>query len=151
MKRWKPTQKKKADEKMDTLLQTFEDTVGTQLHGMNSTVAKMKEEDDRYKQINERIMNMERTILDTDEKCENRSDEHKGAHGHQHQGKAEMTGFHSDTSESEVMHLLKETITEIGESIKNARIACFAKPFTRAFIYFKSTMKETSTSDQRTC
>ena len=43
---------------------------------MNSTFVKMKEEeDDRYKQISERIMNMEKKILDTDEKYENRSDE----------------------------------------------------------------------------
>ena len=31
----------------------------------------MKEEDDRYKQISERIKNMEKNILDMDEKCEN--------------------------------------------------------------------------------
>ena len=56
------TYSKKADEKMDTFLQTIKDTVGTQLHGMNSTISKMKEEDYRYKQINERIMNMERKL-----------------------------------------------------------------------------------------
>ena len=53
---------------MDTFLRTIKDTVGTQLHGMNSTIAKMKE-DDRYKHISERIMNTEKTILDIDEKC----------------------------------------------------------------------------------
>ena len=53
---------------MDIFLQTIKDSVGTQLHGMNSTIAKMKEEDDdRYKLINQRIMNMERIILDMDE------------------------------------------------------------------------------------
>ena len=31
------------------------DSVGAQLHGMNSSIVKMKEEDDRYKQINERF------------------------------------------------------------------------------------------------
>ena len=35
------------DEKMDTFLQTINDSVGTQLHGMNTTIAKMKEDDDR--------------------------------------------------------------------------------------------------------
>ena len=35
---------------------------------MNSTIVKMKEEDDRYKQISEIIMNMEKKILDMDEK-----------------------------------------------------------------------------------
>ena len=51
---------KKADKKMDTFLRTITDTVGTKLHGMKSTIVKMKEEeDDRYRQINERITNME--------------------------------------------------------------------------------------------
>ena len=59
---------KKTDEKMDTFLRTITDTVGTQLHGMNSTIVKMKEEeDDRYRQINERITNIEKKILDMDE------------------------------------------------------------------------------------
>ena len=58
---------KKNDEKMDTLLQKVTDSVGTQLQGMSSTIVKVKEEeDDRYKQISERIMNMKR-ILDIDE------------------------------------------------------------------------------------
>ena len=126
------------DEKMDTFLLKITDSVGTQLHGMNSTIVKMKEEDDRYKQINEIIMNMERKILDMDEKCENRSDEPKVAHVDQNQGEAVVTGFHSETSESEVVHLLKETKTAIGMSIGKARIKCLAKPITHAFIYFKS-------------
>ena len=129
---------RKVDEKMDKFLQTITDSVGTQLHGMNSTIAKMKEEDDRYKQISATIMNMEKKILDIDEKQENRSDEPKGAHGDQNQGKAVIAGFHSVTSESEVVHLLKETTTEIGMSIENARIGCPAKPITHAFIHFKN-------------
>ena len=56
---------------MDNFLQTITDSVGSQLHGMNSTIVKMKEEgDDRYKQISERIANMEKKISDKDEKCE---------------------------------------------------------------------------------
>ena len=52
---------RKSDEKMDTFLQKITDSVGTQLHGMNSTILKMKEEeDDRYKQISERITNIEK-------------------------------------------------------------------------------------------
>ena len=62
---------KKTDEKMDTFLQTKNDSVGSQFHGMNTTIAKMKEEgDDRYKQINERIANMEKKIFVIDEKSE---------------------------------------------------------------------------------
>ena len=97
-----------------------------------------EEEDDRYKQISERIMNMEKKILDMDEKCENRSDEPRGTLGDQNQGNAVITGFHSETSESEVVQLLKEMITEIGMSIENAIIECLAKPITHAFIRFKS-------------
>ena len=55
---------RKTDEKMDTFLQKITDSVGTQLQGMNSTIAKMTEEaDDRYEQISERIMNTEKKIL----------------------------------------------------------------------------------------
>ena len=59
---------KKTDEKMDKYLQTIKDSVGTQLHGRNTTTAKMKDGDDRYKQINERIANMEKRISVIDEK-----------------------------------------------------------------------------------
>ena len=45
---------------------------------------------------------------------ENRSDEPRGAHVDKNQGKAEITGFHSETSEPEVIQLLKESITEKG-------------------------------------
>ena len=52
---------------------------------MNSSIVKMqemnekmKEEgEDRYKQFNEIITNMERKILDMDEKYENRSEDNK--------------------------------------------------------------------------
>ena len=70
---------------------------------MNTTIAKLREkDDDRYKQINERIANMEKNISNMDKKCENRNDEPKRAHDDQNQGKAAVTGFHSETSESEV-------------------------------------------------
>ena len=49
-----------------------------------------------------------------DEKYENRSDEPRGAHADKNQGKAVITGFHSETSDPEVIQLLKELITEIG-------------------------------------
>ena len=108
----------KTDEKMEKFLQKITDSVGTQLQGMNSTIVKMKEEDDRYKQFNERITNMERKILDMDGKYENRSDDPRGPHGDQNQGKAVITGFLSETSGSEVIQLLKESIKEIGMSIE---------------------------------
>ena len=47
-----------------------------------------------------------------------------------------ITGFHSETTESEFMQLLKELINEVGMDFGNARIECTAKPITRAFIHF---------------
>ena len=66
----------KNEAKMEKFLQKITDSVGAQLHGMNSTIVKMKEEgDDRYKQISERITNMEQKILEMDENTKKRSDE----------------------------------------------------------------------------
>ena len=106
---------------------------------MNSSIVKMKEEgDDRYKQFNERITNIESKILDMDEKYENRSEVIKREHVGENQGKTVITGFHSETTESEVMQLLKELINEVGMDFGNARIECSAKPITHAFIHFKN-------------
>ena len=59
----------KTDDKMDKFLQTITESVGNQLHGMNITVAKMKEEgENRYKQIKGRIANMQKEISVMDEK-----------------------------------------------------------------------------------
>ena len=80
MKRWKPT-KKKADEKMDKF--DGHNSADNQSYSRNTApwdeLNHCEKEDDRYKQINERIRNMEKKILDIDEKSENRSDEPKGA------------------------------------------------------------------------
>ena len=115
---------------MDKFLQTITDSVGTQLQGMSTTISKMKQEgEDRYKQINERIANMEKKISAMDENV---------THDDQNQGKAVATGLHGETSESEVEQPLRETITGIGMSNENARIECLAKPITHAFINFKN-------------
>ena len=53
---------------------------------------------------------MEKKISVTDEKSENRNDEPNRAHDDQNQGKVVVTGFHDETSQSEVEQLLKETI-----------------------------------------
>ena len=50
--------------------------------------------------------------------------------------KTVRTGFHSETTESEVTQLLKEMINEIGMDFGSARIECPAKPITHAFIHF---------------
>ena len=63
---------------------------------------------------------MEQKISDIEEKCENRNDELNRSHDDQNQSKAVVTGFHSETSISEVEQFLKETIIEIGMSFENA-------------------------------
>ena len=141
---------RKADEMRRKFLQ-ITSSVGNQIQGMNSSIVKMNEEgDDRYKQFNERITNIERKILDMDEKYENRSEVTKVEHVDQNQGKAVVTGFHSETTESEVTQLLKESINELEMDIGNARIECTAKPITHAFIHFKND-GETNSSGQRIC
>ena len=53
---------KKPEDMMDKFLQ-ITSSVGTQIQGMNSSIVKMKEEeDDRYKQFNERITNIEKSL-----------------------------------------------------------------------------------------
>ena len=105
---------RKADDMMEKFLQVTS-TVGNQIQGMNSSIVKMKEEgDDRYKQFTERITNTERKILDMDEKYENRSEVIKGEYVCENQGKTVITGFHIETTESEVKQLLKELINEVG-------------------------------------
>ena len=52
-----------ADDMMEKFLK-ITDAVGIQLQGMNSSIVKMKEEeDDRYKQFNERITNIEKSLI----------------------------------------------------------------------------------------
>ena len=53
---------RKADDMMEKFLQVTS-AVGNQIQGMNSSIVKMKQEgDDRYKQFNERITNMEKSL-----------------------------------------------------------------------------------------
>ena len=47
-----------------------------------------------------------------------------------------ITGFHSETTESEVTQLWREMINQIGRDFGSARIEGPAKPITHAFIHF---------------
>ena len=69
-------------------------------------------------------------------KYEHRSEDNKQEHVNANQGETVITRFHSETTESEVIQLLKEMINEIGVDYGSARIVCPAKPITHAFIYF---------------
>ena len=133
--------------KADDLLERFmliTNTVGTQIHGMNSSIVKlqetnekMKEEgENKFNQIDERFMDMEKKILDMDKKYEHRSEDNKQEHVNANQGETVITGLHSETTESEVIQMLKEMMNEIGMDFGSARIVCPAKPITHAFIYF---------------
>ena len=120
--------------------------VGTQIQGINSSIVKlqgtnekMKEEgENKFNQFDERIMDMERMILDMDKKYEHRSEDNKQEHVNANQGETVITGFHGETTESEVIQLLKEMINEIGMDFGSTKIECPAKPITHAFIHFKS-------------
>ena len=57
----------------------------------------------------------------------------------QNQRRAVPTGFHDDTTEREVEHLLKETIIAIGMSMEQIQIKCPAKPITHALLQFTDT------------
>ena len=71
-----------------------------------------------------------------DEKYEYRSEDNKKEHVDENQGKTKITGFHSETTESEVTQLVREMINEIGMDFGSARNECPAKPITHAFIHF---------------
>ena len=59
-----------------------------------------------------------RKILDIDKKYESKIEQIREAHVDRNQGKAVTTGFHNETSEPEIMQLLKESITEIGMTME---------------------------------
>ena len=97
----------------------------------------MKEEgENKFNQFDERITKMERKILDMDEKYEYQSEDNKKEHVDENTGKTVTTGFHSETTESELTELLREMINEIGMDFGSARIECSAKPITHGLIHF---------------
>ena len=68
---------KRSDEKMESYSRKADEKM--------ENISK-EEGDDRYKQFNERLTNIERQILDMDEKYENRSEVIKGEHVDEDQG-----------------------------------------------------------------
>ena len=133
--------------KADDMLERFmmiTNTVGNQINGMNSSIVKLQETNEKMKEdgenkfnkINERFMDMEKKILDLDKKYENRSEENKQENVNANQSETVITGLHSETTESEVTDMLKEMMNEIGMDFGSVKFACLAKPITHAFIYF---------------
>ena len=132
--------------KADDLLEGFmmiTNTGGNQIHGMNSSIVKlqetnekMKEGENKFNKIDERFMDMEKKILDLDKKYENRSEDNKQENANANQSETVITGLHSETTESEVTIMLKELMNEIGMDFGSVKLVCLAKPITHAFIYF---------------
>ena len=102
-------------------------------------------------QINQCLTKIEKKILDEDKKYDSKIEECKGEHVDRNQGKAVITGFHSETPEPEVIQLLKASITEIGMTIENARIECLRSRSHMLSFTSRTMKKETNASGQRTC
>ena len=74
-------------------------TVGTQSQGMNSSIVKLNERNEKMKEegenkfnkIDERFMDMEKKILDLDKKYENRSEDNKHGNVIANQSETVMT------------------------------------------------------------
>ena len=135
--------------KADDLLERFmmiTNTVGTQIQGMNSSIVKlhetnekMKEEgENKFNKIDERFKDMEKKIMDLDKKYENRSDDDRNGNVIANQSETVMAGLHNETTESEVANTLKEMMKEIGMEFEKVKLVCPAKPITHAFIYFEN-------------
>ena len=93
-------------------------SVGTQIQGMNSSIVKlhetnekMKEEgENKFNKIDERFKDMEKKMMDLDKKYENRSDDERNGSVIANQGETVIAGLHKETTESEVADTLKEMI-----------------------------------------
>ena len=132
--------------KADDMLERFmmiTNTVGNQINGMNSSIVKLQETNEKmtegenkFNKIDERFMDMEKKILDLDKKCENRSEDNKQENVIANQSETVITGLHSETTESEITVMLKEIMNEIGMDFGSVKLVCPATPITHAFIYF---------------
>ena len=103
---------------------------------MQETNEKMKEEGgSKFNQFDERIMNMERKILDMDKKYEHRSEDNKQEHVNGNQG--ETVKLDSTVKrQSWKSYLLREMINEIEIHFGSTRIEYSAKTITHVFIHF---------------
>ena len=135
--------------KADDLLERFmliTNSVGTQIHGMNSSIVKLHETNEKMKEegenkinkIDERFKDMEKKIMDLDKNYENRSDDDRNGNVIANQSETVMAGLHKETTESEVADTLKEMIKEIGMDFEKVKLVCPAKPITHAFVYFEN-------------
>ena len=88
--------------------------------------------------MNEKIATMEKGRSCTHWRTETKTNDvecHKTQEYH-NQRRAVVRGFHDDTTEQEVQHLLNETLITIGMSMEQIQVKCPAKPITHAFMQF---------------
>ena len=112
---------KKADDLMERFM-FMTNSVGTQIQGMNSSIVKLHETNEKMKEdgenkfnkIDERFKDMEKRMLDLDMNYKNRSDDERNGSMTANQGETVIAGLHKETTESEVVDTLKEMIKEIG-------------------------------------
>ena len=136
---------KKADDLMERFM-FMTNSVGTQIQGMNSSIVKihetnekMKEEgENKFNKIDERFKDMEKRMMDLDKKYKNRSDDERNGSVIANQGETVIAGLHKETTEFEVADTLKEMIEEIGMDYEKVKLVCPAKPITHAFVYFEN-------------
>ena len=136
---------KKADDLMERFM-FMTNSVGTQIQGMNSSIVKlhetnekMKEEgENKFNKIDERFKDMEKRMMDLDKKYKNRSDDERNGSVIANQGETVIAGLHKETSEFEVAGTLKEMIKEIAMDYEKVKLVCLAKPITHAFVYFEN-------------
>ena len=136
---------KKADDLMERFM-FMTNSVGTQIQGMNSSIVKLHETNEKMKEdgenkfnkIDERFKDMEKRMMDLDMNYKNRSDDERNGSMTANQGETVIAGLHKETTESEVVDTLKEMIKEIGMDYEKVRLVCPAKPITHAFVYFEN-------------
>ena len=136
---------KKADDLMERFM-FMTNSVGTQIQGMNSSIVKLHETNEKMKEegennfnkIDERFKDMEKRMMDLDMNHKNRSDDERNGNVTANQGETVIAGLHKETTESEVVDTLKEMIKEIGMDHEKVKLVCPAKPITHAFVYFEN-------------
>ena len=123
---------------------TILQSVGSQRQGTNTTIEKMKvENEDNHRRMDEQINTTEQMMTMLEDSDRRRSDtkandmEGKTSQEDQNQRRTVVTGFHDDTTTQEEQDTLKEITTTTGMSMEQIQIKCPTKPITHAFLQFK--------------
>ena len=115
------------------------------------TNEKKEEGENKLNQIDERFMDMAKKILDMDKIYGSRGEDFKQEHVNMNQSETVISGLHSETTESEVIIMLKEMMNEIGMDFGSARLCVLLNQSLMPLFISRTTMKETSSSGRQTC